>query len=165
MKIKIEMWDEAHPRWDELKRYVAENEPSPYAMRDDDETLHFYAGIAQTEAGQLVGYHVFLVQPIGPEMDVPALKNGSGNVLTEAKIRVLFVEEFLRGQGIGTRLQEATLRFAGQLGCFQMRSRSSLDKVANYRIKMRLGFACHPAARTLSNGDVDLGVYWVKRTN
>lgn len=160
--ITIELWQDDHPRWPALSAYVVALENNVYAMSDDD-PVPFFAAVALDGERQFVGYHVCLVQPIGPEMYVPTITDRDGQPLLEAKVRALRVEETYRSQGIGTRLQQATLAHATKIGCFQMRSRSAIDKVENYSIKIKLGFAGHPDRRTRKDGSYKYGVYWVKR--
>ncbi|MFK7802705.1 MAG: GNAT family N-acetyltransferase [Anaerolineae bacterium] len=164
-RVQIESWSTGHNRWQELWSYICEHEPFPAEFVDNEATNSYFASIALAPDDKLIGYHLLRVQPIGPEMDMPEIKDQNDNVLQEAKVRALRVDESWRNQGIGTRLQEATLAKAAELGCFQMRSRSSLDRVENYAIKIKLGFACHPANRTFKDGTVEAGVYWVKRMN
>jgi GNAT superfamily N-acetyltransferase len=68
----------------------------------------------------------------------------AGQELWEAFVQTFEVEESYRNRGIGTRLQEAAIAESRRLGCYQLRSWSSHDKPANYRVKLRLGFAFHP---------------------
>lgn len=158
----IEFWEEDHPRWHELKALSASLGDSKYVFIDDD-PVPFFASIALSEDNAIIGYHVFLIQPIGPEMGTSEIKDRYGSVLTEAKIRGLHVLEPFRNQGIGTKLQTLTLEKAAKLGAFQVRSRSELDKVENYAIKIKLGFSCHPDLRRFKDGTTEEGVYWVKR--
>ena len=109
----------------------------------------------------VMGILVFVVQPIGPEMDCPVLCDPTGTPLTELKIRAFHVREEHRGQGIGTALQREALREAGRFGCYQVRSRSDFSRAANYAIKLKLGFAAHPGLRRLRDQD-EPGIYWVK---
>lgn len=160
--VEIELWNEDHPRWEELRRYVTAREASPYVMLDDDEPP-FFAAVALNVTSSIVGYHICLVQPIGPEMGVSTIASRDGKMLTEIKVRALRVEPAWQNRGIGTRLQLATLEEGKSRGGFQMRSRSGLESVENYHIKMKLGFACHPAVRVLGGGSKEEGVYWVKR--
>lgn len=161
--ITIEVWAENHPRWEEMATFVTERESSPYILKDDD-PVPFFASVA-LNGEEIVGYHIFLLQPLGPEMGVSEIRAQDGVVLQEAKVRGLWVEPDFRNQGLGTRLQEATLEKAKGLGAFQVRSRSALDRVENYAIKIKLGFAAHPDLRRFRDGREEQGVYWVKRVN
>jgi hypothetical protein len=60
-------------------------------------------------------------------------------------------------------LQEAALDFAKESSCIQMRSWSSLDKPANYQLKISLGFAFHPEVQQTPSGLRVSGGYFVKR--
>lgn len=163
-QISYELWEEQHPRWDELKTLSADLGDSKYVFIDDD-PVPFFASIALNSDQSIIGYHVFLIQPIGPEMGTSEIKDRHGNTLAEAKIRGLHVLEPYRNRGIGTQLQLLTLKKAAELGAFQVRSRSELSKVENYAIKIKLGFACHPDLRTFRDGSTEEGVYWVKQVN
>ena len=46
-----------------------------------------------------------------------------------------------------------------------MRSWSSLDKPANYALKLSLGFAMHPSVHDAASGYQVSGVYFVKRVD
>ncbi len=158
----LEFWDESHSRWDELKALSKFLGDSPYVFIDD-EPRDFYAAVAISPTDEIVGYHVFLIQPIGPEMGIAPVLDKDGGTLHEAKIRGLHVIQAWRNRGIGTRLQKFTLEQAAELGVFQVRSRSDISKAENYAIKIKLGFACHPDLRTFRDGSTAEGVYWVKR--
>lgn len=160
---KIEIWEEGHAAWESLRTFVTEREASPYVMVDDDENAPFFAAVAFSDQGEMIGYHICLVQPIGPEMEVSPIAMRDGTMLKEAKVRGLRVEKGWQNRGVGTALQLATLKEATRRNCFQMRSRSSLDCRENYHIKIKLGFACHPAIRRIGGGAKEEGVYWVKR--
>ncbi|MEM9776736.1 MAG: GNAT family N-acetyltransferase [Chloroflexota bacterium] len=160
--FRIEFWEENHPRWPELKELSASLGDSKYVFIDDD-PVPFFASIALDKDHNLIGYHVFLIQPIGPEMYTSPVSDRNGNTLYEAKIRGLHVLKPWRNQGIGTKLQELILQKAGELDLFQVRSFSARSRVENYAVKMKLGFACHPELRTLKDGSTYEGVYWVKR--
>ncbi len=160
MNYTIEKWTPNHPQWPQLVAFAQEHDlfaniiDSPALIAES----HYFTALHNK---QIIAFIMCLVQPIGPEMDVPELVDQHGRMLTEAKIRAFFVEERFRNQGIGTALQKCILDLAPQLGCFQVRSRSELSKKANYAIKLKLGFAAHPAIRKMRSGDSP-GVYWVK---
>jgi GNAT superfamily N-acetyltransferase len=81
--------------------------------------------------------------------------------LTEAKIHVFAVSPESRNRGIGTRLQRWVIARARSLGCHQVASYSCYDKVANYRIKLSLGFAAQPEV----HGNNEQGVYFLMPLN
>ncbi|MFB3909455.1 MAG: GNAT family N-acetyltransferase [Candidatus Eisenbacteria bacterium] len=155
--VAFEEWDDPHPRYPEFLRFLAEVAPeqvpfvtgeryAPYAS-------HLIVGL---QAGELAGAIRFAVQPIGPEAHCPTLHN-DGRQLTEAKIHVFAVRPASRGHGIGTELQKLTIACARELGCHQVASYSCYDKVANYHIKLSLGFAAQPEV----HGDNEQGVYFL----
>lgn len=82
--------------------------------------------------------------------------------LLETYVMTFAVDDDYRRQGIGSALQCAALELTRELGGYQMRSWSSVDKTANYALKLRLGFAAHPAIQTAYNGNAVSGVYFVK---
>jgi hypothetical protein len=59
-------------------------------------------------------------------------------------------------------LQLAALEKTRELGCFQMRSWSSLDKPANYQLKLSLGFGFHPEVQDTASGLKVSGGYFVR---
>jgi len=159
--MQIAKWAPGHPRWPEWER-LARRLNLVRAIIDPEtltQDVHFLAGLVDDS---LVGLLMFLVQPIGPEMEVPVICDGAGRPLTEAKIRAFHVLPEYRGRGLGTALQREVLRLAPALGCYQVRSRSELDKEANFAIKRKLGFAMHPALRIYRDGTESPGVYWVR---
>lgn len=160
-QFTISEWTQTHARWPELVKYIKEQELQRGVIDEYGlvPTSHF---LVATQEDQLVGFLMFLVQPIGPEMGCPILTDRHGEALTEAKIRAFYVTEAYREQGIGTALQKEVLRRAATLGCYQVRSRSAFSRQANYAVKLKLGFVAHPAIRHLKSGD-EYGVYWIKR--
>jgi GNAT superfamily N-acetyltransferase len=57
------------------------------------------------------------------------------------------LEEY-RQQGIGSELQLAAVRWARQLDCYQVRSRSAYNRTGNHMLKASLGFGISPARHT-----------------
>lgn len=90
------------------------------------------------------------------------LAGPDGDPLRETFVQTFAVEEVHRRQGYGRALQLAALDLTRDLGCYQMRSWSSLDKPANYALKLSLGFAAHPAKSDTPAGYAVSGVYFVK---
>lgn len=85
-----------------------------------------------------------------------------GEPLNETFVQTYGVDKHFRRCGIGTALQRAALALTSDLGCYQMRSWSSADRTANYALKVKLGFAIHPAVQELPDGRRISGVYFVK---
>lgn len=104
----------------------------------------------------IIGFLRFVTQIIGTDDDhEPVIFNDSA--LVEAKVLAFGVVEPYRNQGIGWALQEHTLRYAKQLGCYQVRSYSSGRNTANHHLKLAMGFGVHPIVR----GDDTGGVYFI----
>jgi GNAT superfamily N-acetyltransferase len=85
-----------------------------------------------------------------------------GRPLRELFVQTFAVDDAFRRQGCGRALQVAALELARTLGCYQMRSWSSLDKTANYALKLSLGFTAHPAIYEATGGQKISGVYFMK---
>ena len=163
-EIRIEHWAWEKVDWGKLDPFFVTADLShiPAGVKREGRETETHLVVALSD-DQMVGGLFFLVQPIGPEMDIPVVCDpSSGEPLMEAKIRAFFVLPEMRNKGIGTRLQQAILGKAAELGCFQVRSRSEPDKDANYAIKLKLGFAMHPAYRVFDETSRSAGVYWVK---
>ena len=90
------------------------------------------------------------------------LRRSTGEPLRETFVNTFAVDETHRRQGCGRALQIAALDLTRELGCYQMRSWSSLDKTANYALKISLGFAVYPAVQETGDGQLISGVYFVK---
>lgn len=78
------------------------------------------------------------------ELTVKTIREAAGGDLLEGFVQSFAVEEAHRRRGLGRRLQLAALGECRRRGLYQMRSWSSLDKPANYALKLALGFAVHP---------------------
>lgn len=97
-----------------------------------------------------------MVQEIGPDNEQPSVYLSSV-ALTEAKILAFGVIEKARNQSIGRLLQQAALKWARELACYQVRSHSDGKNRANHHLKLSMGFAVHPTIR----GDDDRGAYFI----
>jgi GNAT superfamily N-acetyltransferase len=154
----VSSWDSSHPRWPELGRVVEDEGQMRWVTGDYIEQFdpHHWLVATDDETDAVVGFLMLIVQPIGPEHDCDPLEQG-GETLTQAKIIAFGVCEAYRRRGIGRALQEAAVRRAGELGCYQVRSWSSADHVANHRLKRAMGFAALPERRS----DGEQGVYYL----
>ncbi len=91
------------------------------------------------------------------------LRAADGTPYRETFVETFMVEEAYRRRGYGRALQRAALGLSRELGAYQMRSWSSLDRAANYALKVSLGFAVHPAVQHAARtGEPISGVYFVK---
>ncbi len=143
--IVIEQWWRDHPRWVELIACAAGEKQ----QREVECVFDFHRGtrvFVALDGDTIVGFLRFALQYIGPGDDCPVLTLDA-EPLTEAKILAFAVLETYRRRGIGTRLQQAAIQHARDLGCYQVRSWSTVDKVANYQVKLKLGFCAQPQHR------------------
>ena len=83
--------------------------------------------------------------------------------LRETYVQTRHMEAQYRQRGIGRSLQAAALDWTRERGCLPIRSGSSLDRPANYALKLSMGFALHPAIHDAAAGCPVSGVYFVKR--
>ncbi len=141
LDFTIERIDEGHPRWTDLTAFIEAHGLSRNGVYAEKSARCLLAASVE---GRIVGFLMFLVQPIGPEVECPVLCDRNGKVLTEAKIRCFLVLEGCRGRGIGTALQREALVRAAEMGAYQVRSRSDVSRKANYAIKLKLGYAASP---------------------
>lgn len=152
----IEQWSDNHVRWPELVTLLEREDqlswvlPEGGPLRPDAVVL-----VAQDEES-VHGFLAFFVQEIGPPDECPALG------LTEAKVLAFGVRGESRRRGVGRALQVELLERAAELGCYQVRSVTSVDREANIRLKLSLGFAVTPTIRRLRDGDRPAFVF-VKR--
>lgn len=125
-----------------------------------------YFGVMVNE--RVVGHIALRLQPLL----VPASKSTEGESvhltrdgvpLMETFVQTFAVEEDFRRRGYGRCLQEAAIQKTRELGCYQMRSWSSGDRLANYALKLSLGFAVLPASYPVPGGETISGVYFVMR--
>lgn len=121
----------------------------------------------------LVGDISVKVQPVEvpPGVPVPVLelpvktfREAAGSDIFEGFVQSFAVEEAHRRRGLGRRLQLVALAECRRRGLFQMRSWSSLDKPANYALKLALGFAVHPGYDYVTRlGKWVPGAFFIKR--
>jgi GNAT superfamily N-acetyltransferase len=153
--LQIEEWEPTHPRWSELQDAIKELGQSDWVKF----TAEFHTSshmIVASQNDHIVGFLRFVTQEIGADEERPSVTLGN-KALIEAKILAFGVEVAHRRRGIGRALQEASLRRARELDCYQMRSHSSGDNVANHQLKLTMGFGVHPIVR----GGDHKGVYFI----
>ena len=124
------------------------------------------------DGAKLIGDISVKVQPVEVPTGVPVpvlelrrtFREAAGGDLFEGFIQSFAVEEAHRRRGLGRRLQLAALGECRRRGLFQMRSWSSLDKPANYALKLALGFAVHPGYDYVARLDKWVpGAFFVKK--
>ncbi len=154
-EVTIEEWDAQHSRWSELLDLVNQLDQSDWFTFTAEWHIHSHVLVA-LRGSALVGFLRFVRQEIGPDSDCPPIQF-QGQTLQEAKVLAFGVHPLQRRQGIGRQLQEALRQRAQALGCYQIRSYSSGDNIANHQLKLALGYSAHPIIR-----DEDpRGVYFI----
>ena len=95
----------------------------------------------------LLDFSCLLCGDIGPnDRDHPPIQI-EGKTLKEAKILAFGVKKGYRRQGIGTALQEYTIKQAKLFDCYQVRSVSGENYPENHHLKLSMGFAVEPMER------------------
>lgn len=107
---------------------------------------HFHSShvLAALLDGEPVGFMRIVVQRLGEDEERPPVVF-RGQTLYEAKSIAFGVLPEKQRQGIGRALQEAAMRWAQELGCYQIRSRSDYGCTGNYHLKMSMGFGIQPS--------------------
>ncbi len=155
LSVLLERWPFDHPRFDELRK-VARAEQQTRFLTFEAEWHHSSHVLVALREASIVGFLRFVVQEIGPDNEQASVSL-NGVALTEAKVVAFGVIAEVRNQGIGRMLQQATLEWAYELGCYQVRSHSAGKSRANHHLKLSMGFAVHPIVR-----DDDLnGAYFI----
>jgi GNAT superfamily N-acetyltransferase len=110
------------------------------------------------DGSEIVGAIRYCKQIIGDEQRCPHLER-NGTPIAEAKINAFAVSSKMQNLGIGKLLQKAVLSHAKEQSCFQVASYSTYDKLANYAVKLSLGFCIQPETQT----DGTKGCYFLMR--
>lgn len=122
-----------------------------------------YIFLAKIVDNDVVGHISTIKEPL----EIPSLKKKpikyNSKELFEYYVQTFFVDENYRRKGYGKELQKEAYRLSCKLGAYQLRSWSSYDKMANYQLKLSLGFAIHPGHTYVSKTNQYIpGVYFVK---
>ena len=158
------------PNWKLYVAHLRHNDQARWVLNGRDRPKFeemVLLGIEQD--GAIVASLTLKVQPIVTPATVWAggketvLKDADGEMLTETFVQTFYVNEAYRRRGLGELLQQEGVAATRQLGCYQMRSWSSLDRDANYQLKLKLGFAAHPAVYETDSGLQVSGIYFVKK--
>lgn len=167
MQPVITEYTSDHPDWSALLDHLSRTNMLRHATAGGAATADcVYLGLSVD--GSLVGHIVIRKQPLcvpaSPLCDNSELhlSNGTGP-LFETFVQTFAVEEAYQRLGYGRALQEAAVHKSRELGCYQMRSWSSVDRHVNYALKISLGFAIQPALYPMPGGAPISGVYFIKR--
>ena len=151
----IEEWSPQHARWSELLALITQLDQMDWLDFAAEWHISSHVLVAQ-RGSELLGFLRFVTQEIGPDTDCPPVV-WKGEYLREAKVIAFGVLLAHQRQGIGRSLQEALRQRAQDLDCYQIRSHSSGENVANHGLKLSLGYGVHPILR----GDDRRGVYFI----
>jgi GNAT superfamily N-acetyltransferase len=165
--MPVERFKPTRPRWDTFLAHLERVEMTQHALEADG-SLHPDKHVLGMRDGQeIVGHITFKKQAI----TIPATEwSGKQETLVmgkdDAQIYEAFTQTFAvdkthRRLGYGRALQLAALDLARELGCYQLRSWSSLDQPANHALKLSLGFSIHPAKKAAA-GQLISGAYFVR---
>jgi GNAT superfamily N-acetyltransferase len=125
-----------------------------YVVRDYPDAMRRILLVA-IEEDHPVGFLFAIVQVLGRQEGCsPIFLNGQS--LVECYIEAFGVLPEFRRQGIGQELQEAIIRIAHNIDCYQVRSRSPVTARENYELKLKMGYAIHPSTENDS-------YYFIKR--
>ena len=135
-----------HPGWQEYVALVKDLNQEGWAFNPYFEQFSRYF-LAAKQDDTIVGFLMFVVWDIGPhDRDHPPIQI-NGKTLKEAKILAFGIKEGYRRQGIGTALQEYTIKQANLFDCYQVRSVSGENHPENHHLKLAMGFAVEPMER------------------
>ena len=166
--MTVEVFTPEHPHWPAYVDHMGRANMARWTVDAAGlplQPLHF---LGVMEGDSVIGHISLRHQPLvcpasewSTGMD-PIVYGTEGEPLTELYVYTFAVDEAHRRQGVGRALQRAALDLTRDLGCYQLRSWSSLDHPDNYRLKIALGFAMHPATFKTDSGLEVSGVYFVK---
>lgn len=173
--MAIERFTPDHPLWAGFCTHLRQHDMAQWVLQPGQisadtpcqplPALYFLVAV---ERDQVVGHITLKMQRVEfPSANGDDASSTAVLMRDERPLRELFVQTFavnqeFRNQGRGRMLQSSALDLCRRLGCYQLRSWSSADKVANYALKLRLGFSIHPALLETPEGKQVAGAYFVK---
>lgn len=167
MQPAIAEYTPDHPQWPAFIEHLKRTNMLPHAT-DDGQPKADGVYLVAHDAASPVGHIALKRQPLV----VPASYlcddrqqplSDSAGPLFETFVQTFAVEEGHHGRGYGRALQQAAVQKSRALGCYQMRSWSSVDRRENYALKISLGFAVQPALYPMPGGAPISGVYFIMR--
>jgi len=146
--VNIQVLDPNHELWPDVLAHLDRTDNLRWLTTSEGKLRCGLSVIAAIKDRNIVGHLSVLRQKLTLPEGGGVLTH-DGRDLWEAFVQTFEVESEYQSQGIGTRLQEAAIEETRRLGCYQLRSWSSYDKAANYRVKLRLGFAFQPGVHVV----------------
>jgi GNAT superfamily N-acetyltransferase len=165
--MRIEILNSEHCLWLKMIAHLQQVDMARWVLNGSHPrpNTHFLAAAIDTAViGHIAIEQRKLMVPATEWSDNQStpLRQLNGAPIFETFVNTFAVEKAYRRRGFGRALQQAALTHTKALGCYQMRSWSSLDNPANYALKFSLGFAVHPAIQQSASGQPISGVYFVK---
>jgi len=144
-ELVVERWNNSHSRWTELMAFEDVDHLN-LESKAEDWHLGIYTLVALF-GRDIAGVLRFWTQEIGIDEDKPvSIVNEKPAI--EAKIVTFHVLENYRQQGVGRALQLAAIRWARQLDCYQVRSRSAYVHSEYHSLQISLGLGISPGRNT-----------------
>lgn len=148
--VRVERWTNEHPRWVELMSFE-DVQDLDLEAKVQDWHLGTYTLVALVD-DEIAGVVRFWTQVVGVDEDRPPTLVDDRPAV-EAKVVTLHVVDRYRRRGIGRRLQLGAVAWAREIGCYQVRSRSSYAAAGNHAMKAVLGFGISPGRERPDGAD------------
>jgi GNAT superfamily N-acetyltransferase len=173
-RVAIERFTPDHSLWSDFCAHLAQHtmarwvlQPASDGVGWSQQPLPALYFLGSVEANRVVGHIALKMQrlvlpKIARDTKTQPLTTRDERTLRELFVQTFAVNEDFRNQGRGRMLQLAALDLCHSLGCYQMRSWSSAERLANYALKLSMGFAVHPSIQETADGQRIQGVYFVK---
>ncbi|MFO8060669.1 MAG: GNAT family N-acetyltransferase [Bacillota bacterium] len=136
--------DESHRLWNEARRHLERVDDWRWIVDDSGRlkgSVTLLVGFREDRAAANLS---LLRRRLEIPSDPPRPVTADGNELWEHFVMTFSVEPDCRRMGLGTLLQREAIRLSLEMGLWQLRSWSSVDKTANYELKLKLGFSFSP---------------------
>jgi len=101
--------------------------------------------LAALDEQRVAGFLLLLIQVIGSDEGRPPITVGDAPLL-EGYVEAFGVLPEMRRRGLGQRLQTRAIAISRDAGCYQVRSRSPVSSVENYRLKLKMGYTIQPSS-------------------
>lgn len=165
--MAVQKFSQTHTHWAQYLEHTDKHDMTRWITDEQRNALPDVHYLGYLLDGSVVGHLALKEQPLivpqtewsrGLEHTVTSENN---ETLTELYVLTFAVDEEFRRHGYGSTLQRAGLTLGRERRAYQMRSWSSLDKDANFDLKLKLGFAVHPCTCFGPSGEEISGVYFI----
>jgi GNAT superfamily N-acetyltransferase len=169
--MEIRRVSDGDAAWPAFVAHLERARMARHALDDAGRLADDFHALAAVEGDEVVGHLVLNCRPlVVPETEWSAgrdhaVRGADGEPVTETFVATFAVDEGHRRRGHGRALQRAALDLSRELGAWQMRSWSSLDRPENYALKLSLGFTASPTTEPWGrDGSSVCGMYFTART-